>query len=48
MIIDNVKALYRRAKSYSGAWDPVKAKEDLLRVMKLDPSLSSACIQEIK
>jgi len=37
----NVKAFYRRGKAYGFTWEMARAKEDLLKVKKLDPSLSS-------
>lgn len=44
---DNVKALFRRAKAHSGAWNPVEAKADFEKVAVLDPSLANVCKKEI-
>lgn len=38
-ILDNVKALFRRAKAHVGAWNPGEARVDFERVAKLDESL---------
>jgi AH receptor-interacting protein len=43
-----VKALFRRARAHSGAWNPVEAKSDFEKVSKLDSSLAAACAKEIK
>merc|ERR1712141_573918 len=45
---DNVKALYRRAKAHSGAWNPTEAKQDFQSVADRDSSLSMTCKKEIK
>lgn len=37
----NVKAFYRRGKAFGFIWEMEKAKEDLLKVKELDPSLTS-------
>lgn len=47
-LIDNAKALFRRAKAHAGAWNPDEAKDDFHRVMKVDPTLESLCRKEIK
>lgn len=44
---NNIKALYRRGKGHIGAWNPVKAEEDLKRCISLDPSLSQTVMKEI-
>ncbi|XP_050301435.1 AH receptor-interacting protein [Anthonomus grandis grandis] len=36
---DNVKAYFRRAKAHVAVWNPREAREDLEKVMTLDPSL---------
>jgi AH receptor-interacting protein len=43
-----VKALFRRAKANSGAWNPQEAKSDFERVIELDSSLEGVCRKEIK
>ncbi|GJQ87541.1 hypothetical protein Trydic_g4815 [Trypoxylus dichotomus] len=45
---DNVKALFRRAKAYVGAWDPKAARDDFTRVMELDTSLTPAVKKELQ
>ena len=45
---DNIKALFRRAKAYAGAWDVEEARADFDRVMELDPKLSSSVKKELK
>lgn len=47
-VVDNVKALFKRGKAHIGAWNPDKAKEDLSRVVKLDPSLNGAVSKELQ
>ena len=47
-VLDNVKALFRRAKAHVGAWNPQEAQEDFNKVMTLDPSLSTAVQKELK
>lgn len=47
-ILDNVKALFRRAKAHVGAWNPEEAKQDFERVMELDPSLVNSVTKELK
>lgn len=44
---DNVKALFRRAKAYVGAWNPNEARADFEQVVKLDQSLAGAVKKEI-
>lgn len=44
---DNLKAFYRRARAYAGAWEPQKAQEDFLRCISLDPSLKTTITKEI-
>lgn len=39
-LIDNVKALYRRAKGHVGAWNPDEARKDFQKCSKLDKSLT--------
>ena len=43
-----MKALYRRAKAYVGAWDPEEAKNDFRLAAKLDSSLTKSVEKEIK
>lgn len=45
--VDNVKALYRRAKAHVGAWNPKEAREDFERVAQLDPSLAKSVAAEV-
>lgn len=45
--VDNVKALYRRAKAHVGAWNPKEAREDFERVAQLDPSLAKTVASEV-
>ena len=47
-ILDNVKALYRRARAHVGAWNPEEAKSDFKRVAELDHSLEVTCRKELK
>lgn len=44
---DNIKALFRRAKAHVKCWNPKEAREDFIRVMTLDPSLSKAVNKEL-
>lgn len=44
---DNVKALYRRAKAHTGAWNPEEAKNDYKRCMELDASLKQSITKEL-
>ena len=46
--LDNVKALYRRARAHVGAWNPEEAKDDFRRVAELDSSLEVTCKKELK
>lgn len=39
-LIDNVKALYRRANGHVGAWNPDEAKKDFQKCLTLDKSLT--------
>lgn len=48
VILDNVKALFRRGRAHVGAWNPEKAKEDLNQVIKLDPTLTGAVTKELQ
>ncbi|KAI4460980.1 aryl hydrocarbon receptor interacting protein related [Holotrichia oblita] len=45
---NNVKALFRRAKGFVGAWDPQAARDDFNKVIELDSSLSSAVKRELE
>lgn len=40
-LLENVKALYRRAKAHVGAWNPEQAKNDYTRAGELDQTLAS-------
>lgn len=44
---ENLKAFYRRGRAYVGAWEPVKAQDDFLRCISLDPSLKATITKEI-
>jgi AH receptor-interacting protein len=44
---DNLKAFYRRARAYAGAWEPQKAEEDFLHCLTLDPTLKATITKEI-
>lgn len=46
-IVDNVKALFRRAKAHVGVWNPVEARKDFERVVELDSSLTSLVKKEL-
>lgn len=46
--IDNVKALYRRAKAHVGAWNPEKAREDFKRAAEIDPTLQRTVKKELE
>ena len=46
--LDNVKALYRRARAHCGAWNPSEAKDDYARVIELDKTLEITCRKELK
>lgn len=48
VVLDNVKALFRRAKAHVGAWNPEEAQEDFQKVMTLDSSLTPAVQKELK
>lgn len=43
----NVKAYYRRGKAHIGAWNPDEAKQDFLKAVELDPSLTNAINKEL-
>lgn len=47
-LLDNVKALFRRARAHAGAWNPREAKQDFLKVAELDKGLEATCKNEIK
>lgn len=40
--------MFRRAKAHLGAWNPVEARKDFERVMKLDQTLHKAVKKELK
>ena len=46
--VDNVKALFRRAKGHVGAWNPEEAKKDFAKVVQLDSTLEKAVKKELK
>lgn len=45
---DNAKALFRRAKAHFGSWNPDECRADLLRLQKIDPTLSKVVRTELK
>ncbi|XP_032517580.2 AH receptor-interacting protein [Danaus plexippus] len=45
---DNEKALYRRAKAHTGAWNPDAAEEDFRRLKKLNPAMTAICDKELE
>lgn len=45
--VDNIKALFRRAKAHVAVWNPDEAKKDFERVMELDDSLTSLVKKEL-
>ena len=47
-ILDNVKALYRRARAHVGAWNPEQAKNDFKKVAELDSGLEVTCRKELR
>ena len=47
-VLDNVKALFRRAKAHVGAWNPDLARQDFHRVEELDPSLAKTVQKLLK
>ena len=47
-ILDNVKALYRRARAHVGAWNPEQAKNDFKKAAELDSGLEVTCRKELK
>ncbi|XP_065190279.1 AH receptor-interacting protein-like [Sycon ciliatum] len=44
---DNVKALFRRARAYLGAWEPDLARRDYQLAQQLDPSLERLVEKEL-
>jgi AH receptor-interacting protein len=40
--------LFRRARGHVGAWNPQQAREDFVRVMQLDHSLTAAVQKELR
>lgn len=46
--VDNVKALYRRAKAHVGAWNPDEAKDDFQRCLELDKSLTKCVNRDLE
>lgn len=48
VLLDNVKALYRRAKAHTSVWNTDNAKEDYQKCAILDTSLASAVNKELK
>ena len=47
-ILDNVKALYRRAKGHVGAWNTDDAKKDFQKCMELDSSLTKSINRDLE
>lgn len=48
MYLDNVKALYRRAKAHVGAWNPDDAKNDFQKCLELDKSLTKSIQRDLE
>lgn len=48
LVLDNVKALYRRAKANAAVWRTDEAKTDYQRVCDLDPSLENKVNSELR
>lgn len=46
--LDNVKALYRRAKAHVGAWNPDEAKNDFQKCLELDKSLTKSIQRDLE
>lgn len=46
--IDNIKALYRRAKAHVGAWNPDDAKKDFEKCLELDKSLTKTVNRDLE
>lgn len=47
-IIENVKALYRRAKAHVGAWNPDEAKKDFQKCLELDENLTKSISKDLE
>ncbi|XP_063825728.1 AH receptor-interacting protein [Ostrinia nubilalis] len=45
---DNEKALYRRAKAHTGAWNPDQAEEDYRKLKTLNPSMAATIDKELE
>ena len=43
MVLENVKALYRRGRAHMKVWDFEEARTDLAKVSTLDPQLKPTC-----
>lgn len=43
-----MKALFRRAKAHTGAWNLIEAREDFTRAGELDGQLTAAVTKELK
>lgn len=48
IILENVKALFRRARAHKEVWNPEEAKQDFQRAADLDPSLKIAVAKEFQ
>lgn len=46
--LDNVKALFRRAKAHTGAWNLQEARNDFTRALELDNKLTTTVTKELK
>lgn len=42
-----MKALFRRAKAHVGAWNPMEAKRDFMKVLELDSTLTTIVKKEL-
>lgn len=47
-LLDNVKALYRRAKGNVGAWNTDDAKKDFQKCLELDSSLTKSINRDLE
>lgn len=48
LLIDNLKAFYKRAKAHAAVWNEVEARADFDKVLELDPSLAPSVAKELK
>ncbi|KAF4090788.1 hypothetical protein AMELA_G00055940 [Ameiurus melas] len=48
LILDNVKAYFKRGKAHAAVWNEAEARADFEKVLNLDPSLGPAVAKEIR